>query len=131
MKTTRALLAGLGLAALTALSGCQTGGGSPATADFSNEAYTLSVRLADTIGRCWFAQGDATFAGYVYTPERNATVSRILIVRKDNPTGLPALVVQAVNGSSATVYGPLADGASGPRIQADVARWAKGGTGCT
>ena len=131
MKTTRTLLAGIGLAALTALSGCQSSGGGPATADFSTEAYNLSVKLADTIGRCWFAPGDATFAGYVYTPERNATVSRILIVRKDNPTGLPALVVQAVNGSSASVYGPLADSGSGPRIRADVERWAKGGTGCT
>ncbi len=130
MKTKSALFATLALAA--ALSGCQmAGGGGTGTADFSNEAYNLSVRLADSIGRCWFAGGDATFAGYVYTPERNAAVSRILIVRKDNPTGLPALVIQPVNGSSATVFGPLADSAAGPRIRADVARWSKGGTGCT
>ncbi len=131
MTKHRPLLAGLALVALTALSGCQTGGGSAGTADFSNEAYNLSVKLADTIGRCWFAPGETMLSGYVYTPERNAAVSRILIVRKDNPTGLPGLVVQPVNGSSATVYGPLAEGPNGPRIRADVARWAKGATGCT
>ena len=132
MRMRPALLAGIALTALTALSGCQiSGGGAPATADFSNEAYSLSVKLADTIGRCWFTSGDTTFAGYVYTPERNAAVSRILIVRKDNPTGLPALVVQAVNGSSASVYGPLAESAAGPRIRADIDRWAQGGTGCS
>ncbi len=58
-------------------------------------------------------------------------MSRILIVSKDEPTGLPALVVQATGGASATVYGPLADSANGARIRGDIARWAKGGTGCT
>jgi hypothetical protein len=132
MNTKRTFLAALGLAALTALSGCQTGGGGGGgSADFTDEAYGLSLKLADSIGRCWFAAGDTAFAGYVYTPERNAGVSRIMLVKKDNPTGLPALVVQATTGSSATAYGPLADGASGARIRADVARWAKGGTGCS
>ena len=132
MTPFRPLLAGLALATLAALSGCQSsGGGSAGTADFSNEAYGLSIKLADAIGRCWFAPSETAFAGYVYTPERNAGVSRIMIVRKDNPTGLPALVVQAVNGSSASVYGPLAESANGGRIRADVARWAKGGTSCS
>jgi len=132
MKPYRMILAGLGLATLTALSGCQSvgvsGGGG---VQISDAAYNLSVRLADTIGRCWFAAGDTTFAGYVYSPERNASVSRILLVKKSDPTGLPALVVQATSGSSASVYGPLAEGANGPRIRADIARWAKGGTGCS
>jgi hypothetical protein len=132
MNTKRTLLAALGLAALTALSGCQTGGGGGGGgADFTDEAYGLSLKLADSIGRCWFAPSETAFSGYVYTPERNAGVSRIMLVKKDNPTGLPALVVQALNGSSASAYGPLADGASGPRIRADVTRWAKGETGCS
>ncbi len=128
------LFAGIALAALTALSGCQMaggGGGGGGGVDVSNEAYTLSVQLADTIGRCWFAPGETAFAGYVYTPERNAGVSRILIVRKDQPTGLPALVIQATGGASANVYGPLADSANGARVRGDIARWAKGGTSCT
>ncbi len=131
MKTHRPLLAGLGLAALVGLSGCQSAGGGGGAVEVSDAAYNLSVQLADSIGRCWFAKGDTTFAGYVYTPERNAAVSRILLVKKDDPTGLPALVVQATSGSSATAYGPLTESASGPRIRADIARWAKGGTGCS
>ena len=132
MMTRHALLAGLGLAALAALSGCQsTSGGGGGGVEITDAAYNLSVRLADTIGRCWFAKGDTTFAGYVYTPERNAGVSRILLVRKDNPTGLPALVVQATSGSSANVYGPLTTSPAGARIRADVARWAKGSTSCS
>jgi hypothetical protein len=132
MRLTHPFLGGIALVALAAaLTGCQSGGGgAPATADFSDEAYGLSVKLADTIGRCWFAPGETAFAGYIYTPERNAGVSRIMIVKKDNPTGLPVLVVQATTGSSATIYGPLAESASGARIRADVARWAKGGTTC-
>ncbi len=132
MMTRRSILAGIGLATFTALSGCQmTGGGGGGSVDFSDEAYGLSVRMADTIGRCWFAPGETLFAGYFYSPERNAAVSRILIVKKDDPTGLPGLVVQPVNGSSASVYGPLLDTANGARIRADVARWAKGATRCT
>ncbi len=132
MTPRRALFAGLALTALAAaLSGCMSSGGSGGSVDVSNAAYDLSVKLADSIGRCWFAPGETAFAGYVYTPERNAAVSRILIVRKDNPTGLPALVIQATGGSSATVYGPLADSSNGARIRADIGRWAKGGTGCT
>ncbi len=132
MTAHRPLLTALGLATLMALSGCQiAGGGGGGGVDVSDEAYNLSVRLADSIGRCWFAAGETAFAGYVYTPERNAGVSRILLVKKDTPTGLPALVVQATSGASASVYGPLADSANGARIRADIARWAKGGTGCS
>ena len=134
MKPQRLFISGLGLAALAAmLSGCQLGGGGGGggSVDVSDAAYGLSVRLADSIGRCWFAQSDATFAGYVYTPERNAGVSRIMVVKKDQPTGLPALVVEATGAASANVYGPLATSPAGPRIRADVDRWAKGGTGCT
>jgi hypothetical protein len=132
MTMQRSFLAALGVTAL-ALSACQSGGGggSSGSVDFSNEAYGLSVKLADSIGRCWFGPGETTFAGYVYTPERNAGVSRILVVKKDNPTGLPALVVQATSATAATIYGPLADSASGARIRGDVDRWAKGGTTCT
>jgi len=119
------------LAAAAALAGCVAGGGGGNnSAAFSDAAYDLSTKIAANIGQCWFAGGDATFNGYVYTPERNAGQSRILIVKKSDPTGLPALVVDATSGSSANVYGPLAEGAAGGRIRSDVNRWAKGGPGC-
>ena len=133
MKT-RLLLVSLAVGAVAAsLSACEsTGGGGGSTGvDVSNQAYGLSVRLADTIGRCWFAPGQSLFPGYVYSPERNANVSRILIVKKDDPTGLPAMVVEPTSGTSATVYGPLAQSANSARIQSDVARWVKGSTSCT
>lgn len=120
------------LAAAAALSGCVSGGGGGAgSAAFSDAAYDLSTKLAANIGQCWFAAGETAFDGYVYTPERNAGVSRILLVRKADPRGLPALVIDATSGTSANVYGPLADGANGARIRADVARWTKGGSGCS
>ena len=132
MKT-HFLLVSLGIATIAAgLSACQSsGGGDTTSVAVSDQAYGLSVRLADTIGRCWFAPGQTLFPGYVYSPERNADVSRILIVSKNDPTGLPALVVQPTSGNSATIYGPLAQSANGPRIQSDVARWVKGSTSCT
>lgn len=135
MTMLRPLFAGIALSALAAaLAGCQStsdNGGSSGAVDISEAGYTLSLHLADAIGRCWFAPGDNTFAGYVYSPERNADVSRILIVNKADPTGLPVLVVQATSGSTASVYGPLTSSPAGPRIQSDVARWAKGGSSCT
>ncbi len=132
MKLPRIALATV-MTAFAALAGCQLmgGGGSGGGVDNSDAAYDLSTRLAETIGRCWFASNDAAFAGYVYTPERNAGQSRILIVRKTDPTGLPALVVEAKSATSADVYGPLAASANGARIRADVDRWARGGTACT
>ncbi len=117
------------LAALVPLAGCGTFGGGGA--ETSDAAYLLSLRLADTIGRCWFAPGETAFAAYKYSPERNADQSRILIVKKDNPTGLPALVIDATSGTSANVYGPLAATAIGPRVRADVDRWVKGSTTCS
>ncbi len=124
----RSLLA-VALAGLS-LSGCQFAGGGDNSAAISDAAYLLSKQMAETIGRCWFAEGETAFAGYHYSPERNAGQSRILIVKKDDPTGLPALVIDATSGSSANVYGPLATSPNGPRIRADVERWARGGTSC-
>ena len=117
-----------------ALGGCQMlgggGGGSVAPSGSSDDAYLLSTRLSETIGRCWFGPNETAFAGYVYSPERNAGVSRILIVKKNQPQSLPVLVVEAKSASTADVYGPLAASATGPRIRTDVDRWLKGGTGC-
>jgi hypothetical protein len=119
------------LFALLSLAGCQTGGGGGGGGvEISDAAYDLSTRLSETIGKCWFAPGETMLAGYIYSPERNAGVSRILIVKKDAPTGLPALVVEARSGNRADVYGPLVTSASGARIRGDIERWAKGGDSC-
>ena len=120
------------LACAAALAACQMtgGGGGSSSLGSPDDAYLLSTKLAENIGRCWFAPNETAFAGYVYSPERNAGVSRILVVRKNQPQSLPVLVVEAKGSSSADVYGPLAGSATGPRIRADIERWTKGGTGC-
>jgi hypothetical protein len=124
------IVSALPLIAALALGGCQSTGGGGGSVEISDAAYDLSTRLAETIGKCWFAPGETMLAGYIYSPERNAGVSRILIVSKSDPTSLPALVVEARSGNSADIYGPLATSASGARIRGDVERWAKGGTSC-
>jgi hypothetical protein len=112
---------------LGALAGCQS---TPEAPD-PNAAYQLSTRLAAVIGRCWFGENpDAAFAEYQYSPERNADQSRVLIVRKSDPTGLPVLVVAPTSGSSVDLYGPLLETPNGGRIRTDVERWVKGGESC-
>ncbi|MCR4283344.1 MAG: hypothetical protein NUV72_10005 [Bauldia sp.] len=110
-----------------ALGGCQT---ATAPVGNSDEAYALSTRLAETIGRCWFADGDQRLAAYNYSPERNADQSRVLIVRRSDPTGLPALVIEPKGRATADIYGPLLATAEGNRLRTDIDRWAAGGTGC-
>jgi hypothetical protein len=111
-----------------ALAGCQTTN----TAPDPNAAYQLSARLADVIGRCWFGpNASAAFADYHYSPERNADQSRVLIVRKDDPTGLPLLVIEATSGSTVDLYGPLLQTPEGPRLRGDIERWTKGSDSCS
>ena len=97
----------------------------------SPAAHTLARTIGQTIGRCWFGDGENAFAGYIYSPEPNAVVPRVLIVRKEQPAERPVLVVEATGAASVASYGPLLQGPNGGRIQADLDRWAKGGTSCS
>ncbi len=115
--------------ATVALAGCQSIGGGNAPFD-AGEARVLAAGLSDAMGRCWFAETETAFAGYVYTPEHVGGKPRILVVSKDDPGGRPALVVEPRNRHSVDIYGPLAQSTLGPRISADIARWRSGGTGC-
>ena len=118
----RAFAFGAGLATLAA---CQ----SSSVVSDTDGAHALATTLADAVRRCWFA-GDEAFADYVYAPETNAGQPRILIVRKDEPAGLPALVIEPKARATADVYGPLMASPNGPRISADIDRWAKGTAAC-
>ena len=109
-----------------ALCACQTAG----PVENPDEAYAMSTRLAETIGRCWFADGDQRLAAYNYSPERNANQSRVLIVRRSDQTGLPALVVEPKNRATVNVYGSLLATAEGNRLRTDIDRWVTGGTEC-
>jgi hypothetical protein len=101
----------------------------------SSAAQILVTRLSTSIARCWFAKGETAFAAYSYAPETDAYAGlpRILLVPKGAPHGKPALVVEIdakPTGNDVNIYGPLMSGRLATRIQADVGRWANGGTAC-
>jgi hypothetical protein len=133
LRSAKALRVGLTIALTTGstlIAGCQSK--SPAaTEPASPAAHALARTIGQTIGRCWFAGGENAFAGYIYSPEPNAVVPRVLIVRKEQPAERPVLVVEATGAASVTSYGPLLQGPNGGRIQTDLDRWAKGGTSCS
>ncbi|SIQ06921.1 hypothetical protein SAMN05880582_101607 [Rhizobium sp. RU20A] len=125
-----AAVAGLVLAAL-ALTACQSK--PPAAPKPSTTALATMERVALAANRCWFKAKDPAFADYRLAPELNSFSGRprILIVPRHSPESRPLLVVQA-EGQPAQVqaFGPLMSGASGARVNGDVARWAAGGQGC-
>jgi hypothetical protein len=102
-----------------------------APAAASPEAHTLARAIAETIGRCWFGADETAFAGYIYSPEPNAVVPRVLIVRKDQPAERPVLVVEATGAATVSSYGPLLQSPNATRISADLDRWSKGNTSCS
>lgn len=122
----------LSLSALLAaiiLTGCQSTGEGPSQ-PASAAAFALADGLAEAVGRCWFADTEDAFAGYVYTPETVGGRPRILLAARDDPGGLPALVIEPRSGGEVDVYGPLIASELGPRIDADIDRWRSGGTAC-
>ena len=99
------------------------------------DTNTVASHIAERVGACWFAGGNKAFSRYAYAPELNSFSGkpRILIVPKDDPAGLPQLVIEVSKGSQATVvklFGPLLATARGSAIQRDVERWADSGTDC-
>ena len=114
--------------AAIALAGCQAAP-PPATIGASDEAHALYRHLTETVKTCWFA-GDPAFAAFIYSPEVNADVPRILIVPKKEANGRPVLVIEPKGAASADVYGPLLAGPNGGRVRTDLGRWIKGGSDC-
>ena len=99
------------------------------------DTNTVANRIAERIGACWFAGGNNAFSRFAYAPELNSFAGkpRILVVPKENPAGLPQLVIEVSDGEQATVvklFGPLLATSRGTAIQRDVERWADGGTDC-
>ena len=126
---------------LIIVSSCQTGAPSEALSVRSNEKPTpLIVAVAKNAQKCWFKSGDGTFKAYKLANEVNSHSGRprILLVPRNNPGGLPQLVVQAEQKGSASsgtytniqAYGPLLGTSSGKRITDDVKRWSSGNSAC-
>ena len=129
---------GAALAATLMLSACQT---REAPADYleyssARDAGTTASHLADNVRACWFAGARAaSFTGYSYAPELNSYSGRprVLIVPKQDPGGLPKLVIEASkneSGSAVRLFGPLLAGPQAELIRRDVAHWTRGGSGC-
>lgn len=119
----------------TALAACATR--APDYLEYAayQDTNTVANRIAERVGACWFTGSNDAFSRYAYAPELNSFSGkpRILIVPKNNPAGLPQLVIEVSDGKRATVvklFGPLLASARGSAIQRDVERWADGGTEC-
>jgi hypothetical protein len=141
MRSFRLAAAAL-LAAPVALAACQAGSPSDALSLKTNTGATETVvAIAQAAQTCWFKSKDRAFAGFRLANEVNSPSGRprFLLVPKNNPGGLPLLVVQAEKKGSATTgtytavqaFGPLLDTPNGSRINADVQRWATGNSACT
>ena len=120
--------AALGMS-LALLAGCQSAKDGATTSNAAT--YALTKRLGDAIAQCWFDEASVpTFGKYIYSPEPGNSPPRVLIVPRDTPTERPVLVVEAVGANEVNLFGPLLDTEAGPRIRADLDRWAKGDEGC-
>jgi hypothetical protein len=131
MIRTRFSMAMFVMALAAAVAGCKSSAPpSSSQAAASPQAHALARTIGEAIGRCWFAPGETAFAGYIYSPEPNAVVPRVLIVRRDQPAERPVLVIEAAGAASVNSYGPLLGSANAARIRSDLDRWAKGGENC-
>ena len=119
-------------AAAVIVSGCQSRR-APAPVAPGRAALPTMERVALGANACWFKSGDAAFRAYKLAPELNSFSGRprILVVPAHSPEGRPLLVVEAEgNPARVATYGPLLNEGSAARINADVNRWATGGSGC-
>ncbi len=132
---TPALLKGAAIVVLFALSACQ---GGPAGTPLSlgvNSGTSVSVlqHINNAGAKCWMRSGDRQFRGLHLIPELDTTAGRprLLIMKSSDRQGLPQLVIEASGTPPRIItYGPLATGATGARVNADVTRWASGPDRC-
>ncbi|MEO1141455.1 MAG: hypothetical protein AAFW66_03810, partial [Pseudomonadota bacterium] len=88
----------LPLLVLALAAGCQTQSSSDALAvNAKEEPRAVIVSLAKTAQNCWFKSGDKEFTKFRLAAEVNSHAGRprFLLVPRNNPGGLPSLVVQA------------------------------------
>lgn len=124
-----------GIAALAVLAGCQSerpGGALYATVD-NSAAVAVLQRVNAEAQQCWVGSVEREFAAYRVIPELDTHTGkpRILIVNAKAAQGLPQLVIEGSgNPVRLATYGPLTAKPLSTRINADVTRWATGGSGC-
>jgi hypothetical protein len=128
-------IAFVGLLGMTLLAGCQSAPKDYVEIRAPQDPVTVASHIADNIGTCWFSGKRSSFADYSYAPELTSYSNRprVLIVPKNEPHGLPQLVVEASaakRGTSVKLFGPMLASGEAAAIHADVARWAGGASGC-
>jgi hypothetical protein len=123
-------------ASVVLVAACQSGPSDYLAFPSPQQPAAVASRIADNIGACWFGDGSKGFADYSYVPElaSHSNRPRVLIVDKGDPTGLPKLVIEAVEedrGASVRLFGPLMASPDAAAIRRDVEQWADGATGCS
>ncbi len=132
----RSLTLSIGLFAVAglALAGCQSGAKSTAPSPGGKSASLRAMeQVAIAAHKCWIASKDPAFRQYQMANELNnfGGTPRFLLVPAKHYGGKPLLVVQARgNSSNVEVFGPLTGEPVGQRINADIARWQTGDSGC-
>ena len=94
---------------------------------------SVAKHMADMVGRCWFDGKRKAFETYSYAPEPGLSSTRVLIVPKSEPHGLPALVIEilkAKRGTDVRLFGPLMQTEEAKSIRTDVMRWTGGARDC-
>jgi len=116
-----------------ALTACQTTPKNYVQFHAGLDAATVAKHISDMVGACWFDGKHKAFESYSYSPEPNFSSSRILVVPKDGPHGLPALVVEvlrAKRGADVRLFGPLMQTENAESIRTDIMRWTGGARDC-
>lgn len=97
------------------------------------DSSTIGKLIANNIAACWFNDKRPAFAQYSYAPESGTRADRILIVPKEEPNGLPALIVEvrkAKRGTDVRLFGPLMQTDEADSIRTDIRRWTGGARDC-
>ena len=121
---------------LISLTACQSSG--PAgefELSVKQNPRKLMVTIARNVQNCWFKRANPNFRKFRMANELNSYAGRprLLLVPKNNPTGLPSLVVQAQSKDNLTrlhVFGPLLATNAGKTISTDLKNWTSGKTTC-
>lgn len=124
------------LAIMVALTACQTSEppGGPLTAQVQGTSPVSTLqRINNQALRCWIKSGDPAFTAYALVPELDSRANdpRILIVQRGKAQGLPQLVISASDAPvRISTFGPLTGQSISNRINADIAAWSAGASGC-
>jgi hypothetical protein len=97
------------------------------------DSTTVADHITGMVRMCWFGGNRKAFADYSYAPEAGSSSTRVLIVPKDAPHGLPALIIdirKAKRGTDVRLFGPLMQTGDADPIRRDVMRWTGGARDC-